>query len=41
VDIKELDIKISPRDTLVIAFTKEAGGTDGNVTVGLSWVELI
>jgi hypothetical protein len=41
VDIKQLDIKISPRDTLVIAFTKEAGGTDGNVTVGLSWVELI
>ena len=41
VDIKQLDIKISPRDSLVIAFTKETGGTDGNVTVGLSWVERI
>ena len=41
VDIKQLDIRLNPKDNLVVGFTKETGGTDGNVTVGLSWVERI
>lgn len=41
VSIADLDVTIKPKDTLVMAFTKETGGADGNVTVGMSWVERI
>jgi hypothetical protein len=39
--IKDLGIKIRPTETLAFVVTKNSGGNNGDVTVGLSWLERI
>ena len=40
-DIEHLGLKLRPTDTWAFVATKESGGTDGNVTIGCSWLERI
>jgi hypothetical protein len=40
-DISHLGLKLRPIDTWEIVIVKQAGGSDGTVTVGVSWLERI
>ncbi len=38
-DISGLDIKVRPTETIAFVQTKLSGGADGNVTIGVGWLE--
>lgn len=40
-NIEHLGLKLHPTDTWAFVVTKKSGGTDGDVTVGVSWLERI
>jgi hypothetical protein len=41
INIIHLGIKLRPTETLAFVVTKKTGGSDGNVTIGTSWLERI
>jgi hypothetical protein len=41
IDIEHLGLKLRPTDTWAFVVTKESGGNNGNVTIGLSWLERV
>ena len=41
IDVSALDLKIRPTERLAFVVTKQSGGADGAVTVGVSWLERV